>query len=120
MSTARFESVDDYFASLDPPKAKTLRSIVDLILGGFPDLEVKQSWNVPQIHRGDDYVFGVSALKDHLSLAPWSEQVMSDFQARLEADGYLVKKNLFQVPIGWKIDEQLVCDLVEGRLAELE
>ena len=120
MSTPRFGSVDDYLASLDPTKGKTLGAVINLVLSEFPDLEVKLAWNVPQIHRTGDYVFGVSALKKHLALAPWSEAVIEDFRGRLEKDGYVVKKNLFQIPDDWEIDRELLKELVQARLAELD
>lgn len=117
---ARFDSVDDYLASLGDTQAQTLRSVIDLVLREFPELEVKLSWNVPQIHRDGEYVFGVSALKSHLALAPWSTDVIESFTPRLEADGYAVRKNLFQVPDDWEVDEALVTDLVRARLDELD
>lgn len=120
MSEPRFSSVDDYLASLEPAKGKTLGAVIELVLGEFPGLEVKLSWNVPQIHRDGKYVFGVSALKAHLALAPWSDVVIEDFTDRLEKDGYVVRKNLFQVPVDWDIDQELVKDLVRARLAELD
>lgn len=120
MSDPRFASVDEYLASLAPAKAETLGTLISFILSEFPGLEVKLSWNVPQIHRDGEYVFGLSALKSHLALAPWSEAIISDFRARLENEGYVVRKNLFQVPVDWQIDRDLVKELVAGRLAELE
>ena len=65
-------------------------------------------------------MFGVSSLKDHLDLAPWSADVIDDFRGRLEDDGYVVRKNLFQVPDDWELDRALVRDLVRARLAELD
>jgi uncharacterized protein YdhG (YjbR/CyaY superfamily) len=117
---AKFDSVDDYLASLDPPKGDTLRSVIEVILGEYPELECKLAWNVPQIHRGRDGVFGLSALKNHLALAPWSPDVMVEFGPRLQAAGYVVKKNLFHIPVDWDVDRDLVCDLVRARLAELD
>jgi hypothetical protein len=116
---AKFDSVDAYLASLDPPKGETLRAVIETILDEFPELECKLAWNVPQIHSGKDYVFGVSALKGHLALAPWSPDVVASFTGRLRADGYVVKQNLFQVPIDWDVDRELLVDLVNARLAEL-
>jgi uncharacterized protein len=118
MGSSRFNSVEDYLVSLDPTKAKTIRAVIDSILEHFPELEVKISWNVPQIHRNEKYVFGISALKNHLALAPWSARVIEDFRARLEH--YVVRKNLFQIPVDWEIDAQLLQDLVQARLAELD
>jgi uncharacterized protein len=117
---ARFDSVDDYLASLDPPKGDTLRSVIGLILGEFPELECKIAWNVPQVHRDGAYVFGVSASKNHLGLAPWSVDVIERFAPRLDADGYVVKQHLFNVPVDWDVDGNLVVDLVTARLSELD
>src|SRR5580704_2140960 len=47
----KFNSVEEYLASLDPTKERTLRSVIDLILTQFQELESKISWNVPTIHR---------------------------------------------------------------------
>ena len=118
MAAPRFKSVDEYLASLEPPKDETLRSIIDLILAEFPELESKLAWNVPQIHRDGKYVAGVSAARTHLAFSPWSTQVLEDFKPRL-AD-YVVLKNLFQVPIDWEVDGDLLKDMVRARLAELE
>jgi uncharacterized protein len=114
----RFDSLEDYLASLDPVKAKTIRAVIESILTQFPELEVKISWNVPQIHRNGQYVFGVSALKSHLALAPWSARVIEAFRAQLGQ--YVVRKNLFQIPVDWNIDAVLLNDLVRARLAELD
>lgn len=117
---AKYDSVDDYLASLDPPKGDTLRSVIDLVLIEFPELECKLAWNVPQIHRDGKYVFGVSALKNHLAGSPWSETIIDAFRGRLESDGYEVTKHLFKFPIDWVVDRELVVDLVNARLAELD
>src|SRR6266446_6138893 len=114
----RFSSVKDYLASVDPTKARTLRSVIDVILAEFPDLESKISWNVPTIHRKGKYVFGMAAYKNHLTLAPWSPRVIEDFKMRLGK--FVVWKNCFQIPVDWKIDRKLVKDLVRARLAELD
>ena len=118
MSSPRFSSVEDYYASVDATKAKTLRAVVDFILTQFPDLESKISWNVPTIHRDGKYVFGISAHKNHLTFSAWSPQIIADFHERLEA--YVVFKNCFQIPVDWTIDKKLVKDLIRARLAELD
>ncbi len=118
MSSPRFSSVEDYFTSLDPTKGETLTSLFDLILGEFPELESKISWNVPTVHRNGEYVFGAAAYKNHLSVSPWSSQVIEDFTPRL--DGYVLLQKGFQIPVDWAIDRDLVTDLVRARLAELD
>lgn len=119
MSSKKFSSVEDYLSYQDSTKGFTLREIINFILNSFPDLHCKLAWNVPQICRGSEYVFGVSALKNHLALAPWSTEVIESFKAELENEGYVVKKNLFQVPSDWEIDRELLNGLVVARLTEL-
>lgn len=120
MSTPRYSSVEDFLESLAADKQHTLRTVIDLVLGEFPDLESKVAWNTPQIHRGSDYVFGVSSLTSHLALAPWSTDVIEEFRPRLEGNGYVVKKHLFQVPDDWDVDDALITGMVRARLAELD
>src|SRR2546422_477119 len=118
MKSAKFNSVEEYLASQNPTKARTLRSVIDLILAEFPELESKISWNVPTIHRQGQYVAGLCAYKHHLTFSAWSPRVIEDFQARLGK--FVVMKNCFQIPVDWEIDRELVKDLVRARLAELD
>lgn len=118
MKAPRFASVDDYLAAQDSVKAATLRSIMDFILGRFPELESKISWNVPTIHRNGKYIIGFSVHKKHLTFSAFSPQVIADFQSRL--GNFVVMKNCFQLPVDWEVDEALVSDLVRARLAELD
>jgi uncharacterized protein YdhG (YjbR/CyaY superfamily) len=118
----RFKSIDDYLASVDPVKTKTLKSIIDFILKQFPQLESKISWNVPTLylkgHRSGKYVAGICAYKHHLTFSAWSPRIIESFKPRLEE--FVVMKNCFQIPVDWKIDEKLLKDLIRARLAELD
>jgi uncharacterized protein YdhG (YjbR/CyaY superfamily) len=118
MSAQKFASLEGYLASLDAAKASTLRSIIDLVLAEFPELEAKISWNVPTIHRKGKYVAGLCAYKHHLTFSPWSPWIIEDFKPRLA--GLVVLKQCFQIPVDWRIDSELVKDLVRARLAELD
>jgi len=117
MASTRFTSVNDYLASLDSPKQQTLRSVLDGIQRDFPTSQSKLAWNVPQVQIEGKYVFGVSAAKGHLSLAPWSEAVMADFSTRLAS--YETTKGLIRVPVDWDVDHELIRDMILARLAEL-
>ena len=118
MRSPGFNSVEQYLASVDPAKEKTLRSVIDLILTQFPELESKISWNVPTIHRNGKYVVGLAAYKRHLTFSAWSPRVIEDFKVRLGR--FVVWKNCFQIPVDWEVDRELVKDLVRARLAELD
>jgi uncharacterized protein YdhG (YjbR/CyaY superfamily) len=114
----RFNSVEEYLASVDPVKGRTLKSVIDFILSQFPELQSKISWNVPTIHRNGKYVVGICAYKNHLTFSPWSPRVIKDFEARLGK--FVLFKTCFQIPVDWEIDRKLVKDLVRARLAELD
>lgn len=114
---AKFENLDEYLASLDDTKAATLRRVLDAIAQNFPDSTVKLAWNTPQIQIAGQYVFGMSAAKNHLSLAPWSEATMASFADRLAP--YETTKGLFKVPVDWDVDAELITDLIQARKAEL-
>ncbi len=118
MPTPKFNSLEEYLASVDPVKEKTLRSIIELILAQFPELESKIAWNVPTIHRNGKYIVGVCAYKNHLTFSAWSPQIIEDFKIRLNT--FVVFKNCFQIPVDWEIDQELVKDLVLARIAELD
>ena len=118
MAAKRFETADQYLASIDETKRKTIKGILDLITTEFPELETKIAWNLPMIHKGGKYVVGLAPYKNHVSFSPWSTAVIASFAARLS--DYVTTKNLFQVPVDWQIDESLVCDLVSARLAEVQ
>jgi uncharacterized protein YdhG (YjbR/CyaY superfamily) len=117
MATPRFADVAEYLASLDGPKGATLGAILNVITAEFPAATLKLAWNVPQVQINGAYVFGVSAAKGHLTLAPWSTDVLAAFAERLE--GYVVNKGTFQIPVDWSVDEELILDLVQARLGEL-
>ncbi|NBV79360.1 MAG: DUF1801 domain-containing protein [Verrucomicrobia bacterium] len=115
--SARPQTVEGYLRALDEPKAATLRAIIATILDQFPELEAVIAWNVPQIKRGHAYVFGLCAYQRHLTLAPWSDRIITAFRPRLGA--YVVRKHCFLVPVDWRPDPRLLGDLVAARLAEL-
>ena len=114
---AKFGSVDEYVASLPAAHAETMRRMIDAALGADSRLDVKLAWNVPQVHIGKDYVMGLSAAKAHLSVAPWSKDIMAQYADRLAA--FDPTDNMFRVEPGWTVDVALIRDLVTARLREL-
>ena len=114
-----FLTIPDYLAHLDAVKGQTMQTILDVITQHFPELQAKIAWNVPQVCHAKTYVFGMAAFKNHLTLNPWSTAVMTHFTPRLIGSGYVVAKTTFQVPVDWQVDQDLICDLVRARLAEV-
>jgi uncharacterized protein YdhG (YjbR/CyaY superfamily) len=62
------------------------------------------------------YVFGASASTHHISISPWSTDVIAAFAHKM-SDLVLTKKTI-GVPNDWDVDTKLILALVKARLAE--
>jgi uncharacterized protein YdhG (YjbR/CyaY superfamily) len=82
----------------------------------YPKSELVIAWNQPMLRDGDRYVFGISATKGYLLIAPWSTDVLDALRPKLE--GYKVNKKTIQIPSDWEIDAKLLHQLVKARLAD--
>ena len=116
MSAQRFDKPSDYFKSITPEQAKTVKAIMKAIQSKFPNLELVIAWNQPMLREGAKYVFGVSATKNYLLMAPWSTEVLDEFRPKLT--GYKVNKKTIQIPSDWEVDANLLNQMVKARLAE--
>jgi len=117
-STQRFNTPSDYYKRLDPKQAKTIRAIFKAITTKYPELELVIAWNQPMLRIGKDYIFGISAAKNHILLAPWSKDVLEKFAPKMK--DLDVKKKTIGVPNDWSVDEKLLQALVKARLAEIK
>ena len=117
-SSKRFTSPTKYFQSLEPTKAKTVKAIFSAITKKFPDLKLVIAWNQPMLTFGKHYVFGLSVAKNHISIAPWSADVIEKFTPKLK--DYDVTKKRIAVPSDWKVDEKLIQAMVKARILEIK
>lgn len=119
-SSRRFASHDDWLAQQTPEAAATVRAVFAAIHERVAGLEPVIAWNQPMLRNDDGYVIGCSAASRHISINPFSTEVMDRFRERLEAiTGGKVTSHLFSVPLGWAVDGDLLADVVRARLAEL-
>ena len=113
-TSRRHESPSDYFAKLDKEKAKTMRKIFRVIKAEYPKLELVIAWNQPMLKSGDKYIFGCSASKNHITIAPWDPKVLKKVAPML--GGYVVNKKTVRVPSDWKVDEKLLISMIRENL----
>lgn len=113
-TSRKFDSFDAYLAHLDDTKRTTVEAIFAAILDQFPQLHVEIAWNQPMIKHGDTYVFGVSASKNHLTIAPFDAELIDQMRPRLGS--YKVNKKTIQVPQDWQVDTELLHDLIAPQL----
>jgi uncharacterized protein len=115
-TSRRFNSLADYVAPLDEAKRNTVNAIFAAILDSFPGTEVVIAWNQPMVKLGEEYLFGVSVAKEHITIAPWGG-LIDDFRERLT--DYHVNKKTIRVPVDWKIDKKLLQDMVKARISQI-
>lgn len=116
-SSRRFASPEAYFASIDPAAAATARAIFEAIMKALPVLELVIAWNQPILKSTQGYIIGLSAAAKHLTVNPFSKDVIVSFAEQLQPLD--VAKHTFKVPIGWKVDAPLMRRIAKARLAEL-
>ena len=66
-SSKRYNTPTDFYKSVTPEQAKTMKAIFKAITTKFPQLEIVIAWNQPMLKRDTDYVFGASVSKNHIS-----------------------------------------------------
>ena len=115
-SAKRFDTPADYYKTVDPKQATTMRKIFKLIQSKYPKTELVIAWNQPMLKLGNDYIFGMTAATKHILMAPWSTDVLADFADRLEHLD--LKKKTIGIPNDWKVEEKLILDMVKARIAE--
>ncbi len=113
-SSKRYETFDEYLATLDETKAKTIRSIFAALTAKFRKADVVIAWNQPMLKQDGRYLFGASAQKAHILIAPFDAGVIDELRPRLE--GYEVNKKTIRVPVDWKVDRKLLTDMVAPQL----
>ncbi len=117
-SSRRFSDLDGYLAGRDAATQATVRRILDVVTAAYPQLELVLAWNQPMLRDATGYVFGVSALKGHILIAPFDPAALAALRPRLEGDGYVVNRKTVRVPLDWQVDEALLVDLVGAALGD--
>jgi uncharacterized protein YdhG (YjbR/CyaY superfamily) len=114
----RFNTLAQYLEPHDAVKKKTVKAIFKAIQDAYPKMELVIAWNQPMLKLGDEYIIGVSVLKNHILLGPWGKDVVAAFEKRLT--DYKTNKKTIQVPSDWNVDKKLVVDLAKHRISELK
>ena len=117
LSAKRFTTPTEYYKTLNSKQVKTCKAIFNLIQGKYPELELVIAWNQPMLRQGKAYIFGISATKNYLLMAPWSKDVLEKFTPKMKE--LTVNKKTIEIPSDWSIDEKLLLSMVKARLAEI-
>lgn len=113
-SAHRFNSIADYYKSIDPIQAKTIKSIFKVIRTKFTALELVLAWNHPMLKLGDTYVFGISTAKNHILIAPFNATVFKEFSPYFK--GHKINKKTIGLPNDWQVDSKLLHKLIAAAI----
>lgn len=113
-SSKRFETPSEYFKSIKPEQAKTLRAIFKAITTKYPELELVVAWNQPMLKFGKEYIFGCSAATNHILIAPWNQDVLKKYAPKFE--DFKVNKKTIALPNDWKVDEKTLQAMTKDSL----
>jgi uncharacterized protein YdhG (YjbR/CyaY superfamily) len=114
LSSRRHETPADYYKTIKPEQAKTIKKIFKVIQSKFPKLELVIAWNQPMLKNGDQYIFGVSAATNHINIAPWDQDVLKEFTPYF-AD-YRVTKKTIALPNDWSVDEKILQKMIKASI----
>jgi uncharacterized protein YdhG (YjbR/CyaY superfamily) len=117
-SSRRFDDLSGFLEKHDAVKQKTVKKIFKSIQAKYPKLEQVIAWNQPMLKIGNDYVFGLSISKNHITIAPFRSEVLDQMNKELE--GYKRNKKTMIVPVDWKVDDQLLHKMVRLTLKQIK
>ena len=118
VTTRRVDTPEAFFSALGGERERLARAIFAAITEKYPKLEAVIAWNQPMLKQGKDYVFGLSAAKNHLLIAAVGGNAVELLGDRV--DGLETNKKTIRVPLDWKVDKKLLHALVRARLAEIK
>ena len=117
-SSRRFNTHADFYKSVTPEQAKTMKAIFKAITSKFPQLELVIAYNQPMVKVDKHYIFGASASSKHVLIAPWDAKVLKEFAPKFK-EGNALKKTI-QLPNDWAVDVKLIQAVVKASLANLK
>ena len=117
-SSKRHADPEEYFSKLEPQHRDLAKKILATISTKYPELDLVIAWNQPMLRNEHDYVFGLSASTNHLSINPFTPAALTALADRL--GGYEVLKHTVRIPLDWDVDAQLLWDMVGIRLEDID
>jgi uncharacterized protein YdhG (YjbR/CyaY superfamily) len=116
-SSKRFETPAQYYKTVTPAQAKTMKAIFKAIQSKYPKLELVIAWNQPMLKLDKNYLFGCSAATHHILIAPWTQDVLKKYTPKFK--DYKVNKKTIALPNDWEVDAKLLHSMMKDSLADL-
>ena len=117
-SSQRYATPTEFYKSVTPVQAKTIKAIFKAITVKYPQVELVIAWNQPMVKLDKHYILGVSASTKHVLIGTWDEKVLMEFAPKFKA-GNALKKTI-QLPNDWDVDAKLIQAMIKASLANLK
>ena len=116
-SSKRFDTPAEYFKTVTPTQAKTMKAIFKAITSKYPQLELVVAWNQPMLKFEKHYIFGISAATNHILIAPWNQEVLKKYAPKFK--DFKVNKKTIALPNDWAVDSKVLQAIAKESLAAL-
>jgi uncharacterized protein YdhG (YjbR/CyaY superfamily) len=113
----RVSAVDDYFGGLDASARAAFEHIQNLVMDMVPDAEAGTSYGIAALKYKQKPLLGFLAAKQHLSIFPFSSQVVDAARDRLT--GFELSKGAIRFTIATPLPDEVVRDIVRYRVEEI-
>jgi uncharacterized protein YdhG (YjbR/CyaY superfamily) len=116
-SSKRFDTPAEYFKTVTPTQAKTMKAIFKAITSKYPQLELVVAWNQPMLKFEKHYIVGISAATNHILIAPWNQDVLKKYAPKFKE--FKVNKKTIALPNDWAVDAKVLQAIAKESLAAL-
>lgn len=110
-------AVDEYFENLDPETRAAFERIRRLVLESVPDAEQGTSYGMAALKYKGKPLLGFAAAKRHLSVFPFSAQVVDEVRDQLS--GFELSKGTIRFTLDQPLADDVIRDVVKLRAAEI-
>jgi uncharacterized protein YdhG (YjbR/CyaY superfamily) len=114
---AKFESVDDYMATLAEDRRAVMEQIRTTIREAAPKATETIAYNMPALRLDGRFLVSYEAYRRHYSLFPWSEPMVEALGDELQP--YISGKGTIRFPADQPVPVELVSRIVKIRLDEV-
>ncbi len=109
--------IDDYLAGVEEPNRAALEHIRAVVRAAVPDVEEGRSYGMPAFRYGGRPLVGFVAARNHLSLFPFSPQVIEALHGSLA--GFGLSKGTIRFSAEQPIPDDVLRAVVALRLDEI-
>ncbi len=110
-------AVDDYIDGLEPSEKAALEHIRSLVRALVPEVEEGTSYGMPAMKYKKKPLLGFIAAQHHLSLFPFSSEVIDATRDRL--GGFELSKGTIRFSVANPIPDDVIGDIVRSRLDQI-